>query len=70
MICSSREALARSASSIAFSVAGSSGSSLAVVIAMTTIDHIPQGIATSKHSLIHRAAGQPDAIGAGTSRAS
>ena len=70
MICSSREALARSASSIAFSVAGSSGSSLAAVIAMIAIDHVPRCFATLEAAMIHRAADQPDATGAGVSRVS
>jgi hypothetical protein len=56
MICSSRSARARSASSIAFNVLGSSGSASAKI--MNRLDREPHRVASVRVNLIHSAAGQ------------
>ena len=56
MICSSRSARARSASNIAFSVPGSSGS-VSAMTAMARLNHRPRLVASTPTVLIHCAAG-------------
>src|SRR6202046_3512948 len=65
MICSSRSARARSASSIAFNVPGSSGR---VSTFMARLDHGAPCVASVRLNLIHSAAGQLGCAGATVSR--